>query len=168
MSEIVQGNLNILQFMEAHPPLLSGLRGGKTQLQSTGQQLPQGPHPSATPKAAAATKPRSSPVHQQPLHQPRFTLLSWMTTSSGGRLRKPVTPAVGRKEGSGEVTIARKPQAEGSGIEGGSSVVPTAASGESLAQPRAGAGKAAGSLTHSHQPAQEPEVGQAGVAAIPR
>lgn len=34
--------------------------------------------------------------------------------------------------------------------------------------PRQAAGRTAGSLMHSHQPAQEPDVGQADLAANPR
>lgn len=75
---------------------------------------------------------------------------------------------MGRKEGSGKETIARKPQAEGSGIGGvGSSVVPTAASCESLAQPQVGSMEDSRQLdTQPDWTGRNPQVSWAGSTVL--
>lgn len=68
--EVVQGNLDVLQLVETHSPLLPGLWGGSVSTHSAAA-APR-PHPQH-PLSTAATEPRVFPGGSSPSH-PRFTL----------------------------------------------------------------------------------------------
>lgn len=60
-----------------------GAEGRQGSVRVHGAIVASRPNPSVTPRAARQLKQGSPLVYQQPLHDPRFTLCSWMTTSPG-------------------------------------------------------------------------------------
>ena len=98
VTEVVQGDLHVLQLVEAHPPLLPRLQG------------------------EYASQPVSTPEplrHPRPL--PRVTHPNWEGGHWPSKGLGSPRPGCGKEGGGGEDTIARKPPEEGSSLGEGSS-----------------------------------------------